>query len=56
MMRLGLQLTVPEDGPLTERDLARIPTTTTLSRAFVRHIRAGHHWHKRTGIAWRLPT
>ena len=56
MMRLGLQLTVPEEGPLTESDLARIPRTTTLSHAFVSHIRAGRHWHKRTGIAWRLPT
>lgn len=52
MMRLGLQLMVPADGPLTDADLDRIPTTTTLHRAFVDHLRKGGHWHKRTGIQW----
>ncbi len=52
MMRLGLQLMVPADGALTNDDLDRIPGTTTLHRAFVTHLRAGKHWHKRTGIQW----
>ena len=52
MMRLGLQLMVPAEGPLTDSDLDRIPNTTTLHRAFVAHLRNGGHWHKRTGIQW----
>ncbi|WP_156821072.1 acyltransferase domain-containing protein [Microlunatus phosphovorus] len=52
MMRLGLQLQVPADGPLTEDDLRRVPADTTLHRAFVSHLRSGGHWHKRTGIVW----
>ena len=52
MMRLGLQLMVPADGPLTDADLDRVPHTTTLHRAFVAHLRGGGHWHKRTGIQW----
>lgn len=53
MMRLGLQLMVPDEGPLSEADLALIPTSTTLQRAFVTHLRSGRHWYKRTGIVWR---
>lgn len=52
MMRLGLQLRVPVDGPLTDDDLCRVPTETILQRAFVSHLRSGGHWHKRTGIVW----
>ncbi|MFT4164335.1 MAG: hypothetical protein QM650_03755, partial [Microlunatus sp.] len=52
MMRLGLQLRVPADGPLTDDDLCRVPTETTLQRAFVSHLRSGGHWHKRTGVVW----
>jgi hypothetical protein len=48
LMRLGLQIAVP-DHPLTEEDLAAIPRDTTLRRAFVDHLRAGRHWHLRTG-------
>lgn len=52
LMRLGLQLRTPEAGALTPEHLDRVPQQTTLQRAFVRHIRDGHHWHKRTGIRW----
>ncbi|WP_328326631.1 acyltransferase domain-containing protein [Kribbella sp. NBC_00382] len=50
MMRLGLHLSVPEDGPLTEDDLARVPQETSLQRAFVSHLWSGEHWQLRTGI------
>ncbi|MDX6284253.1 MAG: hypothetical protein QOH03_5324 [Kribbellaceae bacterium] len=50
MMRLGLHLSVPWDGPLTEDDLARVPQETSLQRAFVSHLRSGEHWQLRTGI------
>ena len=56
MMRLGLRLMVPADGPLADADLDRIPHTTTLHRAFVTHLRNGGHWHKRTGIQWLDPS
>jgi len=49
LMRLGLQLPVPE-GALTEEDLQRIPQDTSLRRAFTAHLRAGRHWHVRTGL------
>jgi GNAT-like C-terminal domain/N-acyltransferase N-terminal domain len=52
MMRLGLQLIPPGEGALTARDLDRVPRATTLQRAFADHIRAGRHWHARTGIIW----
>ncbi|MGW7682410.1 acyltransferase domain-containing protein [Kribbella sp. NPDC054772] len=48
LMRLGLQIAVP-DHPLTEEDLSAVPQETTLQRAFVEHLRAGRHWHHRTG-------
>ena len=54
MMRLGLQVRMPESGALTEKHLARIPQDTTLQRSFVDHIRSGGHWYKRTGIRWLL--
>lgn len=54
MMRLGLQLTTPHEGALTDNDLDRVPQTTTLQRAFVRHIWSGRHWHIRTGIIWLI--
>jgi hypothetical protein len=50
MMRLGLHVTPPSESTLSDADLERIPQTTTLQRAFVTHLRAGKHWHKRTGI------
>ncbi|WP_344841675.1 acyltransferase domain-containing protein [Kribbella ginsengisoli] len=50
MMRLGLHLSVPDDGPLTEDDLDRVPQETSLQRAFVSHLRAGEHWQLRTGV------
>ncbi|MBP2354060.1 hypothetical protein JOF29_005170 [Kribbella aluminosa] len=52
-MRLGLHLPGPP-GPFTEQDLAAVPQDTTLQRAFVEHLRAGRHWHGRTGMlkAW----
>jgi hypothetical protein len=50
MMRLGLHLSVPEDGSLTADDLARVPQETSLQRAFVAHLRSGEHWQLRTGI------
>lgn len=49
LMRLGLQV-APPDGALTAEDLARVPQQTTLQRAFVTHLRAGRHWHIRTGV------
>jgi hypothetical protein len=49
MMRLGLHLPVPP-VPFTDQDLAAIPQDTTLQRAFVTHLRAGRHWHLRTGM------
>ncbi|MEV8373591.1 acyltransferase domain-containing protein [Kribbella sp. NPDC056861] len=50
MMRLGLSLAVPEEGPLLAEDLARVPQETRLQRAFVAHLRAGGHWQKRVGV------
>ena len=49
MMTLGLQLVAPP-GPITPADLDRIPQDTSLQRAFVSHLRAGRHWHQRTGL------
>lgn len=54
MMRHGLDLEPPFDGPLTDADLSQVPQDTTLQRAFVDHIRAGRHWHNRNGIIWLL--
>lgn len=54
MMRHGLDLEPPFEGPLTEADLRQVPRDTTLQRAFVDHIRAGRHWHNRNGIIWLL--
>ncbi len=39
------------DGSPAEDQLDRLPQGSTLQRAFVRHLRAGRHWHVRTG--WR---
>lgn len=54
LMSLGLQIRTPDSGALAEEHLARIPQDTTLQRAFVQHVRDGHHWYKRTGIRWLL--
>jgi hypothetical protein len=52
MMRHGLDLEPPSEGALTDADLDRVPQSTTLQRAFIQHIRAGRHWHNRTGVIW----
>ena len=54
MMRHGLDLEPPFEGPLSDTDLSLVPQNTTLQRAFVDHIRGGRHWHNRTGIIWML--
>ncbi len=43
---LGYVFNQPSDASLD-----RLPQDTTLQRAFVKHLRAGRHWHSRTG--WR---
>lgn len=47
---LGYVFDKPADTttPVAER-LDSLPQTTRLQRAYVQHLRAGHHWHSRTG-------
>lgn len=52
VMRLGLHLPAPS-RPLTEEDLAQVPQETSLQRGLVKHLRAGRHWHLRTGFLKR---
>jgi hypothetical protein len=50
LMRMALDM-LPPDGPITAEILDAIPQTTSLQRAYVQHLRAGRHWHQRSGWA-----
>ncbi len=50
LMRMALDM-LPPDGPITSEILETIPQTTSLQRAYVQHLRAGRHWHQRSGWA-----
>jgi len=51
LMRMALDMLPPDDGPITAEILGTIPQATSLQRAYVQHLRAGRHWHQRSGWA-----
>lgn len=50
LLRSVFGVAPPAAGPVTEAELTQVGDRTSFQRAYVAHLRSGHHWHKRAGV------